>query len=99
MEWWIIGGLALVVIMLIAVYRASLRENRNITHYALMMLADPGVYEAQRKSLLEFISKSDAKGASSLGSEVYVVTGNLANRLSFNALAVAGILWKLKSGV
>jgi hypothetical protein len=36
MEWWIIGGLTAVLLILIAIYRRSLRENRNLANYVLL---------------------------------------------------------------
>jgi hypothetical protein len=97
MEWWLIAGLAIVVVVLIAIYRLALKENRDMTHYALLILLDEDVYRAQRQVPFEFVRTTDASGASDLGTKVYLATGRLASKLSRNALGVAGLLWKLKT--
>jgi hypothetical protein len=98
MEWWIIAALTGVVLLLTKLYRISLRENRELTNYALLILLDEKVHEVQRASLAEFVRVSDAKNAKELGTNVYLATSKLAARLSGNMLGVAGLLWKLKNG-
>jgi hypothetical protein len=44
MEWWIIGVLAIATIILISIYRVSLRENRALTNYALLLMLDDETY-------------------------------------------------------
>jgi hypothetical protein len=94
---WVVGLLAIVAVMFIALYRKSLRENRNITHFALMVLIDPIVYQAQRDSLIEFVRTNAASTASDLGMAAYLATGSLANKMALNPLAVAGLLWQLRT--
>jgi hypothetical protein len=97
MEWWIISALTVVVLLLIRIYRIALRENRAITHYALLILLDEKVYRIQRDSLVEYVGASDAKRAIDLGTDVYLAIGRLAARVE-SPLGVAGLLWQLKVG-
>jgi hypothetical protein len=96
---WLAVALAIVTLMLIALYRRSLKENRDVTHYALLILLDESVYQSQRKSLREFVQATDANGAPDLGTKVYLATGRLASKLYGNTLGVARLLWKLKNQI
>jgi hypothetical protein len=98
MEWLIIGVLAVVVLILISIYRRSLRESRGLTNLVVLILLDPKVHEAQTKGLADLVRGSDAKNAGELGGKVYLATCELAERLSGNSLGTAGLLWKLKTG-
>jgi|HubBroStandDraft_4_1064222.scaffolds.fasta_scaffold207293_2 hypothetical protein len=97
MYWSLIAALAIVIAMLIAIYRRALKQNRDLTHYALLILLDEGVYQSQHQSLREFVTTIEANGAADLGMKVYIATGRLASRLSADALGVAGLLWNLKT--
>jgi hypothetical protein len=89
----ILGAVALLFIHL---YRTALRENRALAHYALLILLDDGVCGVQRKGLADLGKSIDAKNAVELMTSVYLATTRLAERLSGNALGIAGLLWKLK---
>jgi hypothetical protein len=56
MEWWIIIGLSVVVLILIAIYRRSLRENRAVVHYALILLLSDDIYKIQRSKLAQYVT-------------------------------------------
>jgi hypothetical protein len=97
MDWWISGALGVVVLILIAIYRRSLRETRFIAHYLLLILLDEEVYAVQRKALANFVRATDAKNAAELGGKTYDGTCQLAEKLSIDMLAVNRLLWKLKT--
>jgi len=97
MEWWIIAALAGALLMMLAVYRISLRENRALTNYVLLILLDETVHASQRRALADFVRASDAKYAGELGGKVYLATGQLAERLRGTMLGTNGLLWKLKN--
>jgi hypothetical protein len=100
MELWIIGGLVVALLNMINVYRIALREIRELTNYALLILLDDGVHNVQRASLAEFVGATDAKHAGDLGVKVRVATHSLAAKLYENTvLGVNGRLWKLKTGL
>jgi hypothetical protein len=96
MEWWIIVPLAGVALMFMNLYRIALRENRQLTNYALLVLLDETVLSSQRKSLAEFARASNAKNAGELGSEAYLATTRLAGRLP-GYISIGGLLWKIKN--
>jgi hypothetical protein len=96
MEWWIIGGLTVVLLILIAIYRRSLRENRNLANYVLLILLDQKIHTVQSKGLADLVRTIDAKNAGELGGRVYMATSQLAERLSGNMLGTYGLLWQLK---
>ena len=96
MELWIIAALTGVVLLLTKLYRTSLRENRQLTNYALLILLDEKAHEVQRASLADFVRASDAKNAGELGISVRLATQSLAARLYDTMLGVNGLLWKLK---
>jgi hypothetical protein len=97
MEWLITGVLAVVVVILIAIYRRSLRESRGLANLVVLILLDPKIHEAQTKGLADLVRGIDAKNAGELGGKVYLATCELAERLSGNSLGTAGLLWKLKT--
>ena len=86
MEWLIIGVLAVVVLILISIYRRSLREGRGLANLVVLILLDPKVHEAQTKALADLVRGIDAKNAGELGGKVYLATCELAERLSGNSL-------------
>jgi hypothetical protein len=98
MEWLIIGVLTVVVLILISIYRRSLRESRGLANLVVLILLEPKVHEAQTKGLADLVRGSDAKNAFELSSKVYLATCELAARLSGNSIGTAGLLWKLKTG-
>ena len=98
MEWWIIGALAVVALVLISVYRIALRENRALTNFLLLILLDPKAHEAHRASLVEFVRATDAKNAGDLSIKTALATQSAAAKLHHTMLGVNGLLWKLKKG-
>ena len=52
MDWWIIAILAIAVVILVSIYRISLRENRDLTHYMLLLVLNDEIYRAARVNLL-----------------------------------------------
>ena len=60
MEWWIVAILAVAVVILISIYRISLREGREVTHYLLMLMLQDDLYRAARINLSNFVA-ADAK--------------------------------------
>jgi hypothetical protein len=98
MEWLIIGVLTVVVLILISIYRRSLRESRGLANLVHLILLDPKIYSAQSKGLADLVHGIEAKNAIELSGKVYLATTELAERLSGNSLGTAGLLWKLKTG-
>lgn len=96
MEWWLIAAMAVVIIFLIAIYRRSLRENRELAHYALLLMLNEEIYRIHRRKLAEFVASSEAKSAVDLGLKVYLATGRMASQIKDGTLLVAGELWNLK---
>jgi hypothetical protein len=66
MEWWVIAALAIAVVVLISIYRISLREGRELTHYLLMLILQDDIYRAARINLSNFVTSADAKDAAQL---------------------------------
>jgi hypothetical protein len=60
---WIAIGLAVVLVMLIAVYRVSLKEIRGLKNHLVVILLFEDIYAVQRKDLLEFVRVTQAKNA------------------------------------
>jgi hypothetical protein len=98
MAWWIVIAFAIVLLLMAMVYRTSLRAQRRLTNYALLLLLNDEVLEKHRADLSEFVRSVDAKGAGDLGLQVYKATTKLAVSMSDNSLGVAGLLWKLRTG-
>jgi len=63
MEWVIIGVLAVAVLILISIYRRSLRESRGLANLVHLILLDSTVYETQSKGLVDLVRRTDAKNA------------------------------------
>jgi hypothetical protein len=86
---WIVGILALVLVMQIALYRKSLQEGRDLANYALLILLDETVYAAQRKGLSDLVRTIDAKKmAGDLGAQINISLVRLARRLGDTLLGV-----------
>ena len=98
MEWSIIAVLAMVVLILVALYSKAVSENNKLSNYALLILLDDKVHASQRAGLTEFVRACEAKNARELGGKANLATVQLASRLSGTVLGVAGLLWKLKNG-
>ena len=92
MEWWIIGALTVVVIMLAALYWKSVRESTQLANCVLLILLDEKVHAAQSKSLADLVRAIDAKNAGELGAKVNLAITQLAERLSGTMLGAAALL-------
>ena len=98
MEWWIIGTLSIVYLVLLAVmYLMSARESRALTNYALLILLADDTHATQRASLIELIRATDAKDASQLGRKTRAAITKVAMRLSNTMLYVNRLAWNLKT--
>ena len=98
MEWWIIGTLIFVYLVLLAcMYLMSARESRALTNYALLILLGEDTHATQRASLIELIRATDAKDASQLGRKTRTAITKVAMRLSDTALIMNQLAWKLKT--
>jgi len=98
MEWWIIGTLIFVYLVLLAgMYLMSARESRALTNYALLILLGEDIHATQRASLIELIRATDAKDASQLGRKTRTAITKLAMRLSDTVLRMNQLAWKLKT--
>jgi hypothetical protein len=93
---WLAGVLALLLLLFIALYRKSLKESRDLTNFALLILLDEGVCADQRKALTELVRSIDARNGGDLGAKVNLATAQLAARLGHTLLGTAGLLWKLR---
>ena len=97
-EWWIIGTLTFVYLVLLAVmYLMSARESRALTNYALLILLADDTHATQRASLIELIRATDAKDASQLGRKTRAAITKVAMRLSNTMLYVNRLAWNLKT--
>jgi len=94
---WLVGVLALLLLLFIALYRKSLGESRDLTNFALLILLDEGVCTNQRKALTELVRSIDARNAGDLGAKVNLATVQLAARIGHTLLGTAGLLWKLRT--
>jgi hypothetical protein len=72
MEWWIIGALVVVVVILIAIYLRSLRESKGLANLVLLILLDQAIHATQSKGLADLVRGIDAKNAGELGGKVYI---------------------------
>jgi hypothetical protein len=86
MEWWIIGVLGIAVVILASIYRISLREGRELTHYLLMLILQDEIYRAARINLSNFVASADAKNPAQLSTQVFTVAGKSAANMSKHAL-------------
>jgi hypothetical protein len=99
MEWWIIAALVAGLLLLGKMYRISVRENRELTNFALLSLLDDYARTRQREALIDLVRVTDAKNAGELGSKVFVgAATQLAAPLAKTWTTTYGLLWKLKSG-
>ena len=94
---WIVGALALVVVVLIALNRRSTREGVWLTNYAVLILLDETAYAEHRKALANLVHAIEAKDAADLGGRVHLGLIQLAEMFAGNTLGVLGLLWKLKN--
>jgi hypothetical protein len=94
---WLVGVLGLLVVLLIALYRKSMNECRDLTNFALFILLDESVCAAQRKALTDLVRTIDADHAGDLSLKVNLAMVQLAARLSDTLLSTVGLLWKLRT--
>jgi len=98
MEWLLIGLMAIVIVVLVAVYRKSLQENRALAYYAIILLLHDGICRDHQAKLAQYVSTLDAKNAYDLGSKVYIAIGNMAAQIRDGMTLSAALLWDLKTG-
>lgn len=98
MPWeWITVGLAVVLVIQIAIYRVSLKENRGLTNLLILILLHDDVCAFRRKDLLEFLRVSDAKNGYSLYSQVLQAAFKSAMKQERGGEAgIAHALWAAK---
>jgi hypothetical protein len=98
MEWWIVAILAIAVVILISIYRISLREGRELTHYLLMLILQDDLYRAARINLSNFVASADANNATQLNTQVFVAAAKSAANMEKHSLVVQRLLWQMKIG-
>ena len=98
MEWWITGVLLIAVIILISIYRISLRENRQLTDYLLLLILNDEVYKAARINLSRVVASADANNPIQLNTLVSLATGKSAANMTKHGISVAALLWQLRKG-
>jgi hypothetical protein len=98
MEWWIIAILAIAVVVLTSIYRISLREGREVTHYLLMLILQDDLYRAARINLSNFVASADVKNPGQLSTQVFMAAGKSAANMEKHALLVQQLLWQMKTG-
>jgi hypothetical protein len=94
---WAVGALAVLVLLLVELYRRALREIGLLANFALLVLLDGNAYAVQRQGLVDSVRSIDARNALELGARVNASLSNLAARLDATKLGIAGLLWKLKN--
>ena len=67
MEWWIIAALVAGLLLLGKMYRISVRENRELTNFALLSLLDDYARARQREALISLVRATDAKNERLVG--------------------------------
>jgi hypothetical protein len=55
MEWLLIGILTVVILILITIYRRSLRESRGLANLVVLILLDPKIHAAQSEGLANLV--------------------------------------------
>jgi|SRR5215831_10476705 len=95
MEWVVIACLLVILIVLIAIHRLSLRDSRGLQNQMVMVLLSEDMYAAQRKRLLDFVSSVDAENATDLYGQTSQAATNLAVK-GADAALTADLLWEAK---
>src|SRR5262249_43049241 len=93
-RWIIVGALIIAVVILISIYRMSLRKNRLLTDYVMLMVLDKETYAIQRSSLAEYVEATQAENGTDLATKV---SRRIASELPNNADRVARLLWDFKT--
>ena len=88
MAWWIVGILAVLLVLHFKLYWTALKETRQVVYLLVMVLLDDKVRDAQRGAILDYASRSDAKNAYGLMSAVNQVMPNHAMKMQ-NSVAGA----------
>jgi hypothetical protein len=97
MEWWIIGVLVVVVLVLVSIYRKSLSENRHLSNFTLLVLLDEGLHKHHRQGLIDYLQTVDAKDAFDLLIKATLAQDQLATKVASNSsLGVSALLWKIR---
>jgi hypothetical protein len=94
---WLTIALGVLLLLFFALYRRSLSESQALSNYALLILLDDQVRDAQRKGLRDFVRSTDAKNALELGAKVNLSVAQLAHRLNDTMLGTNGMLWQLRT--
>lgn len=98
MEWWIIGALVLVILVLGSIYRKSVAENRHLSNFTLLVLLDEGLHKYHQQGLIEYIQAIDAKNAFDLLIKTKLAQDQLAEKVaSDSSLGVSALLWKIRN--
>lgn len=93
---WIIAALTGGLLLLAKMYRISVRENRDLSNFALLGLLDDHAQSVQKKALADLVRSIEAKNAGELGGRVFIATNKLAAPLSKTWPGTYDLLWKLK---
>jgi hypothetical protein len=99
MIWLLVMALAVVVILLIALYRRALNDTRDMFSLLILVLLEDSVRTARKTDLVNFVTGSKAANASQLSTEVFTSVSKVANRLArTSVLGAHAALWQLKNG-
>jgi hypothetical protein len=80
--WILVGILAALFVLMVALYQRSVREGNHLLTYTLFVLLDESTYHAQRDGLRQFIASTAARDAMELAAKVRTSTTQLADRLA-----------------
>lgn len=98
MEWWIIGTLVLIILMLVSIYRKALSENRSLSNFTLLVLLDDGLHTYHRQGLIEYVRAIEVKDATDLLIKGKLALDRLAANVASNSsLGVSALLWKIRN--
>jgi len=95
--WVLVAILGAALLLMIALYRRSVREVNHLITFTLFVLTDESVYQAQRDGLRQFISSTTASNAVELATKVRTSTTQLADRLADKiTLGCHAAIWNLR---
>jgi hypothetical protein len=94
---WVVIILGVLLVWYFAAYQRAIAEVREVSNYAILILLDDKVLQAQRDGLQGFVKTTDAKDALELGMKVNLSVAQLAKRLGHTLLGTQGLLWKLRN--
>ena len=99
MAWVVATALAVIVALLIALYRGALNEATRVNALLILVLLDDDVHKAQRNGPIDFVTNTPAKDALDLSNKVHASLCELAARMQSSVLGAHAYLWKLKQDV